>query len=58
MKSVAQFAERILWSVTGLIVLLVIAFAVLHVLKNQNIPVVGAPISGAANWVGAHASNY
>jgi len=58
MKSVAQFAERILWSVTGLIVLLIITFAILHVLKNQNVPVVGSPLAGAANWVGTHAQNY
>ena len=58
MKSVAQYVEHILWASAALAVSLVIMFAILHVLKNQNVPVVGAPIAGAANWVGVHAQNY
>ena len=58
MKSVAQFAEHILWGSAALAVSLIILFAILHVLKNQSVPVVGSPIAGGANWVGAHAQNY
>jgi hypothetical protein len=58
MKNVAQFAERIIWGAAGLAVSMIILFGILHVLKNQNIPVVGSPVAGAANWVGVHASNY
>ena len=58
MKNVAQFAERIIWGSAGLALTLVVMFAVLHVLKNQQVPVVGAPVATAANWVGAHAQNY
>lgn len=58
MKSVAQFVEHILWASFALAISLIILFAILHVLKNQNVPVVGAPVAGAANWVGSHAQNY
>jgi hypothetical protein len=58
MKNVAQFTERIVWGAAGLAVSLIILFAILHVLKNQSVPVVGSPVATAANWVGTHASNY
>jgi len=53
-----KFLERIFWGIAGLALSLVILFAVLHILKNQNVPVVGAPLAGAASWVGRYASNY
>lgn len=58
MKNVAQFAERIIWGCAGLALSLVILFAILHILKNQQVPIVGAPLATGANWVGTHASNY
>ena len=60
MKSVAQFAEHIIWGSIGLAVSLVVLFAILHVLKTQaaTVPVVGAPVAAGAQWVGAHAQNY
>ena len=58
MSYFVKFIERIFWGVVGLGLMLVIFFAVLHILKNQSLPAVGAPVAAGANWVGRHATNY
>ena len=61
MSNFVRFIEKMFWGIAGLAVSLVILFAVLHILKSNSVaqvPVVGAPVAGAANWVGAHAQSY
>jgi len=58
MSYFVKFIERIFWGIAGLALSLIILFAVLHILKNQNVPIVGAPVAAGATWVGRYASNY
>jgi len=60
MKHLFTFVERTFWGVAGLALILIIMFAVLHVLRTngQSVPVVGGALSSGAGWVGAHAQNY
>ena len=45
MSYFVKFIERIFWGVVGFGLMLVIFFDVLHILKNQSLPAVGAPVA-------------
>ena len=52
-----KFFSRIGWGIGSLAVMLVILFAVIHILKTSSLTG-GNIIGAAAGWVGGHATNY
>ena len=61
MTHFSHFIEKMAWGVAGLAVMLIVLFAILHVLRSNaiaSVPVVGAPVAGASNWVGAHTTSW
>ena len=52
-----KFFSRIGWGIGSLAVMLVILFAVIHILKTSSLTG-GTIIGAAAGWVGGHATNY
>jgi hypothetical protein len=57
MRQLTRFLGHLFWGLGGLAVMLVVLFAIIHVLRTNsftNSNVVGQ----AAGWVGSHASNY
>lgn len=57
MDHLGKFVSRIGWGIGSLAVMLVILFAVIHILRTSNLTG-GNIIGAAAGWVGSHATNY
>lgn len=60
MAHFAHYIEKIAWGLLGFGVMVVLFYAVLHILRTQasQVPVVGAPVAAGATWVAAHSQNY
>ncbi len=53
----SRFVSRMGWGIGSLLLMLIILFAVLHVLRTSNLTS-GNFVGGLANWASAHATNY
>jgi hypothetical protein len=52
MRYFARFIEKIFWGVIWLAVFLIVLYAILHILRQNNLT------GGVASWIGSHTTNY